>query len=122
MTAEHVNQCSLADKSCKPCKGDVPPLKGQELQEYFEKLAGWELVEDERLRKKWKFKNFKQAWRFVDRISELAEQENHHPKISFTWGRVEVELITHKISGLSEADFVMAAKIDQIDVPGEKNE
>ena len=104
----------LADKTCVPCKGDTPPLEGAELEELSQQLPGWEVVEEHHLRREFRFKNFQEALAFVNRIGEVAEEQGHHPNISFTWGRVEVEIFTHAIDGLTESDFILAAKIERL--------
>ena len=104
----------LASKTCVPCKGGIPPLKGAELDELRRQLPGWEIVEEHHLRKVFRFKNFREALDFVNRVGELAEEQGHHPDISFGWGRVEVTVWTHKIDGLTESDFVFAAKTDTL--------
>jgi 4a-hydroxytetrahydrobiopterin dehydratase len=104
----------LASKTCVPCKGGTPPLKGAELEELRRQLPGWEIVEEHHLRKVFRVKNFREALDFVNRVGELAEEQGHHPDISFGWGRVEVTVWTHKIDGLTESDFVFAAKTDKI--------
>ena len=106
----------LASRKCIPCRGDIPPLDGEELHTLHERLGGgWELVDDHHLTKTYRFPNFQQALDFTNRIGALAEEVNHHPNICLGWGRVEVELWTHKIDGLAEADFVWAAKADQLE-------
>lgn len=105
----------LANKTCIPCQGGVPPLAGDELRQLQEQLGGdWQVVEDHHLHKTWGFENFKEALAFVNRIGDLAEQEGHHPDLQLSYGRVAVDLHTHKIDGLTESDFIMAAKIDQL--------
>ena len=104
----------LASKTCVPCKGGTPPLKGAELDELRRQLPEWEVVEEHHLRKVFRFKNFREALDFVNRVGELAEEQGHHPDISFGWGRVEITVWTHKINGLTESDFVFAAKTDKI--------
>ena len=105
----------LADRSCVPCKGGVPPLAGEALRDLFARLGGgWTLAEDRRLEKEYRFRNFREALAFTNRVGELAEAENHHPDLLLAWGRVKVTLFTHKVGGLTESDFVMAAKIDRL--------
>ena len=105
---------SLSMKHCAPCRGGVPPLDRAQAETYLKEVPGWVLAADAaRIRRDFKFKNFIEALAFVNRIAELAEQEGHHPDISFGWGYCAVTLCTHKISGLHENDFVMAAKINE---------
>lgn len=103
----------LAEKTCVPCRGGVPPLKGAELESLHAQVPGWEVVGEHHLHKVFKFPDFRQALGFVNRVGELAEAQGHHPDILLTWGKAEVTLWTHKIDGLTESDFIMAAKIDQ---------
>jgi 4a-hydroxytetrahydrobiopterin dehydratase len=104
----------LASKTCMPCRGDVPPLKGAELQELSRQVPGWEVVDEHHLKRKFRFKNFREALDFVNRVGELAEEQAHHPDIDFGWGRVAVKIFTHKIDGLTESDFILAAKVDRL--------
>ncbi len=104
----------LANKSCIPCSGGVPKLQEDEIAKLHPQVSDWEVVLGHHLRRVFAFDDFVGALGFVNRIGEVAEAENHHPNISFTWGRVEVEVWTHKIDGLAEGDFVLAAKIDQL--------
>jgi 4a-hydroxytetrahydrobiopterin dehydratase len=102
----------LANRNCVPCRGDTPPLKGDELDGLRRQVPDWEVVEEHHLRRAFKFKNFREALGFVNRVGELAEEQGHHPDISFGWGYAEVTVFTHKIDGLTESDFVFAAKVD----------
>lgn len=104
----------LAQKECVPCKGGTPPLQGEELRGLESQLPDWEVVEDHHLRKEFRFKNFKEALDFVNSVGEIAEDQGHHPDIKFGWGWVEITVFTHKIDGLTESDFVFAAKVNQI--------
>ena len=104
----------LAEKECVPCKGGVPPLKGEELERLARQLPGWEVVDEHHLRRSFRFRNFREALDFVNRVGELAEEQNHHPDICFGWGRAEIMVFTHKIDGLTESDFVFAAKVDRL--------
>lgn len=104
----------LAAKECIPCKGGVPPLRGAELKKYLDQLSGWKAVEEHHLRKECAFPDFASALAFVNRVGELAEQQGHHPDIFLTWGKAAIEIYTHKINGLTESDFILAAKIDKI--------
>ena len=109
--------CDLVKRKCVPCQGGVPPLRGEELRTMAARLGGgWKIVDEHHLEKTWKFKDFKAALAFVNRVGDVAEAENHHPNICFTWGRVTVQTWTHKIDGLHENDFILAAKIDQMPV------
>lgn len=104
----------LAAKDCIPCKGGVPPLAGQELHTYYAQLgSGWSLVEDHHLVKEYTFKNFQEALDFTNIVGSIAEAENHHPDILTAWGKVGVTIWTHKIDGLTESDFVFAAKVER---------
>ncbi len=104
----------LADQECLPCKGGVSPLKGEKLQTLLEKLGnGWQVIQEHHLEKEFHFKNFREALSFVNYVGELAESVNHHPDLYLAWGLVRVTLWTHKIAGLSESDFVFAAKTER---------
>jgi 4a-hydroxytetrahydrobiopterin dehydratase len=114
MTDEVSNTCDLANRKCVPCHGGVPRLTGAEIEGFMGELREWEVVGEHHLKKTYAFPNFQQALALVNRISEVAEVEGHHPDICFGWGRVEVTIYTHAIDGLSESDFILAAKIDAI--------
>ena len=103
----------LANKTCVPCRGGVPALKGKELANLHAQLPGWEVVEEHHLLRTYMFPDFLQALEFVNRAGAIAEQQGHHPDIYLAWGKVEVKIWTHKIDGLTESDFILAAKIDQ---------
>jgi 4a-hydroxytetrahydrobiopterin dehydratase len=105
---------SLTDKVCVPCRGDVPPLEGEALEALKKELPGWDVVNDHHLHKLFKFSDFKQALFFVNRVGAIAEDEGHHPDLLLAWGKVEVTIYTHKIDGLTESDFILAAKIDRV--------
>lgn len=104
----------LASKNCVPCRGGVPPLKGQELVALQEQVEGWNVIEQHHIAKTYKFPDFRKALEFVNRVGEVAEEQGHHPDIYLAWGKVEVKIWTHKIDGLTESDFILAAKIDRI--------
>jgi 4a-hydroxytetrahydrobiopterin dehydratase len=104
----------LASKTCVPCRGGTPPLKGEELDDLWRQIPGWEVVEEHHLRRRFRFKNFRQALDFVNRVGELAEEQGHHPDVGFGWGYAEVTVYTHKIDGLTESDFILAAKISEL--------
>src|SRR5438270_6891640 len=105
---------SLADKKCVPCRGGVPPLKGQELDAIHQSVPKWTVVDEHHIRRDFKFEDFQQALDFVNRVGALAEEQGHHPDIFLAWGKVEITLWTHKIDGLTESDFIMAAQIDRL--------
>ncbi len=106
----------LTQKKCVPCEGGVPPIRGDALKEYLAQVpSGWEVMEEEeKIRKEFKFKDFKEAIDFVVKVAKLAEEEGHHPDIFIFYSRVIIELWTHAIGGLSENDFIMAAKIGKV--------
>ena len=104
----------LAKKTCIPCKGGVPPLKGTKLDDLLEKLKNdWKIIKEHHLEKEYSFKNFKEALSFTIKIGELAENQGHHPDIFLAWGKVKLTIWTHKIDGLTESDFIFAAKADK---------
>lgn len=104
----------LSSKQCVPCRGGVPPLGGEEIQRLLAQLNGWEVVREHHLKKNYSFSNFAEALAFVNRVGALAEEQGHHPDICFGWGKVEVTIWTHKIDGLTDSDFILAAKIDEL--------
>jgi 4a-hydroxytetrahydrobiopterin dehydratase len=104
----------LASKTCVPCRGGTPPLKGEELDDLWRQIPGWEVLEEHHLRRRFRFKNFREALDFVNRVGELAEEQGHHPDVRFGWGYAEVTVYTHKIDGLTESDFILAAKISEL--------
>lgn len=105
---------ALANRDCVPCRGGVPSLEGEEVSKLLTQLEGWEVVSEHHLRKEYKFKDFKETQAFVNRVGDLAEEQWHHPDICFGWGKAEVTIWTHKIDGLTESDFILAAKIDEL--------
>lgn len=104
---------NLADKNCVPCRGGVPPLRGKELEEFHGSVPNWTVTHEHHIQREFRFPDFKQALDFVNRVGEIAENQGHHPDILLSWGKVEITLWTHKIDGLTESDFIMAAKIDR---------
>jgi 4a-hydroxytetrahydrobiopterin dehydratase len=104
----------LAERECVPCRGGVLPMKGEEIEKLLPQLAGWQVVDEHHLQKLYRFKDFRESLEFVNRVGNLAERQGHHPDICFGWGTAEVTIWTHKIDGLSESDFVLAAKIDKL--------
>jgi len=106
---------NLAEKKCIACSGDVKAFDSETAQTFLKQLDNWTLSPDAKwLSKEFKFKNFAQALDFVNKVGAIAEDENHHPNIDFTWGIVKISIQTHKINGLFESDFILAAKIDRI--------
>jgi len=106
---------SLANKKCIPCKGGTPPLEGEALFEMAHSLGNeWKVINEHHLEKEFHFRDFKTALEFTDKVGKLAEQENHHPNIHLSWGKVRIVLWTHTIQGLSESDFILAAKIETL--------
>ena len=104
---------TLAEKQCVPCKGGVPPLRGKELARLAGELGGgWQVVAERQLEKEYQFKDFREALDFTNKVGELAEAQGHHPDIYLAWGKVNLTIWTHKINGLTESDFVLAAKAD----------
>jgi len=105
----------LAEKQCVVCKGGVPPLTHDEQQPLLQQLSGWSVIDDHHLTKAYKFKDFVSALAFVDRVGAMAEEQWHHPDIALGWGKVRIDVWTHKIDGLTESDFVFAAKCDALE-------
>lgn len=104
----------LSEKKCKPCTEGAEPLKGADLKELQDQLdGGWQVVDDHHLQKEYKFDNFRDALAYTNRVGEVAEEEGHHPDIYLTWGKVELKVWTHKIDGLTESDFIFAAKAEK---------
>lgn len=106
---------TLARATCVPCRGGVPPLKGEELRAVASELrGGWQVIDEHHLEKTFHFPDFAQGLSFTNAIGAIAEREGHHPDIHLAWGRVRITIWTHKIDGLTRSDFVLAAKIDAI--------
>lgn len=103
----------LAAKQCVPCRGGVPPLKGEPLRALEKQVSDWKVVDEHHLLKTYAFPDFAKALAFVNRVGEIAEEQGHHPDIYLAWGRVDIKTWTHKIDGLTESDFILAAKIDR---------
>jgi len=104
----------LAQENCIPCRGGVPPLKGEELDALQEKLGNdWQIINEHHLEKEYIFADFRQALDFTVKVGEVAENQGHHPDIYLAWGKVKLTIWTHKIDGLTESDFILAAKADQ---------
>jgi 4a-hydroxytetrahydrobiopterin dehydratase len=106
---------SLAAKTCTPCRGGVPPLTRDEVEAHRRETPEWAVLDNpDRIERTFKFKDFAEAFAFVKRAADLAEEEGHHPDITFGWGYATVSLYTHKIKGLHENDFIVAAKLDRV--------
>ncbi len=105
----------LTNRVCVPCKGGIPPLKGEKLKTLQNQLGnGWNVIDEHHLEKEWKLNDFLTALDITNRIGSLAEEQGHHPNIYLAWGKVGIKLWTHKIDGLTDSDFILAAKIDSI--------
>ena len=104
----------LAKKKCVPCAGGVPPLSADRTAELLTQLQNWAIEDGHHLHKSHEFPDFVSALAFVNNVGALAEQEGHHPDIYLTWGKVRIQIWTHKIDGLTESDFILAAKIDEL--------
>ena len=108
----------LLNKKCVPCEGGISPFNISEIHKYQKKVDGWDVLKDKKeifyLIKKFKFKNFLESQNFINKVGEISENEGHHPDIFFGWGYAEIKITTHAIEGLSENDFILAAKIDQL--------
>ena len=115
---------SLLSGRCIPCRGDIAPLTIEEAQEYLSETPGWSLIDgSSKIRRNFRFKNFLSALAFDQKISAPAEEQGHHPDISFGWGYCSVIFYTHKIAGLHKNDFIMAAKVNTLfdeSTPGEE--
>ena len=103
----------LASKNCVPCRGGTPPLAGEELEALAKQVPQWTVVNKHHITRAFKFNNFLDALAFVNKVGALAEQQGHHPDIFLAWGKAEVTTWTHSVNGLSESDFILAAKINQ---------
>jgi 4a-hydroxytetrahydrobiopterin dehydratase len=112
--ANEVVAMSLAEKTCLPCRGGVPPMSREDFEPLLAELQGWQVVEDRKLFKSFSFKNFAGAMRLANEIAQVAEEQRHHPDLLVRWGELRVELWTHAADGLTESDFILAAKIDRI--------
>ena len=108
----------LSEKKCVACEGDIPAFDTKEIHKYLKKIDGWNVKNNEDnsfyLIKDFEFNNFKESQTFINKVGDIAEQENHHPDISFGWGYCKIKIFTHAIKGLAESDFILAAKIDKI--------
>ena len=118
MPAPNLSMNDLLNKKCVPCEGGVIPFDISEINKYQKKVDGWDIIKNEKnifyLYKKYEFKNFLESQIFINKVGDISENEGHHPDISFGWGYAEIKITTHAIEGLSENDFILAAKIDQL--------
>ncbi len=104
----------LSTKTCIPCRGGVPPVAGKELEDLAKQVPEWKVVEEHHIVRSFTFPDFRQALAFVNKVGEVAESQGHHPDILLAWGKAEISIWTHKINGLTESDFILAAKIDKL--------
>jgi len=104
----------LAEKRCVPCRGGVPALRGEAIENLLAQVTGWQVVDEHHLLKTYPFPDFRTALAFVNKAGAIAEEEGHHPDLLLSWGKVEAKIWTHKVDGLTESDFILAAKLDQI--------
>ncbi|HYR90656.1 MAG TPA: 4a-hydroxytetrahydrobiopterin dehydratase [Terriglobia bacterium] len=104
----------LSDKTCVPCRGGVPPLTAEEIKPLAAQVDKWSVVDNHHVEKEFKFPDFKTALAFVDKVGAIAEEQGHHPDIFLAWGKAGIKIWTHKINGLTESDFILAAKIDKV--------
>jgi 4a-hydroxytetrahydrobiopterin dehydratase len=112
--SNNARMSALADKDCIPCKGGVPPMGADQIGRSLKEVDGWRAVDNHHLTKTYSFEDFAQALAFVDRVGAMAEQQWHHPDVHLAWGSVRIDIWTHKIDGLTESDFVFAAKCDAL--------
>ena len=105
---------NLAEKRCVPCRGGVPALRGEAIENLLAQVTGWQVVDEHHLLKTYPFPDFRTALAFVNKAGAIAEEEGHHPDLLLSWGKVEAKIWTHKVDGLTESDFILAAKLDQI--------
>ena len=110
----------LSKKKCIPCSGEIPAFTEEQINEFKTKVENWNIMKNDKghfyLSKDFKFKNFEKSLNFINKVSQIAEDENHHPDLKFGWGYANIIIMTHAINGLAESDFVLAAKIDEISV------
>jgi 4a-hydroxytetrahydrobiopterin dehydratase len=104
----------LAEKDCIPCRGDTPALPTVEIDRLLTELRGWQVIRGHHLTKEYTFDDFAQALAFTNQVGAIAEEQGHHPDIHLAWGRVRLEIWTHAIDGLTESDFILAAKVDRV--------
>jgi|TARA_B110000438_G_scaffold179603_1_gene171666 4a-hydroxytetrahydrobiopterin dehydratase len=108
----------LYEKNCIPCKGGISPFNIEEIQKYLKRVDGWDIKKNNdeffSLEKEFKFNNFLESQKFINEVGNISESQSHHPDITFGWGYAKIKIFTHKIKGLVESDFILAAKIDKI--------
>jgi 4a-hydroxytetrahydrobiopterin dehydratase len=104
----------LAERACVPCRGGVPPLAEEQIRPLQKQVHQWKVVNNHHIEREFAFPDFKTALEFVNRVGNLAEEQGHHPDIALAWGKVGISIWTHKINGLTESDFILAAKIDRL--------
>jgi len=104
----------LATKTCVPCRGGIPPLSGKELDDLAKQVPQWKVIDGHHISRAFAFPDFRQALSFVNKVGDLAESQGHHPDILLSWGKAVITTWTHKIDGLTESDFILAAKIDKL--------
>jgi len=104
----------LSEKTCVPCRGGVPPLTAAQIEPLRQQIENWNVVNNHHVEKSFKFPDFQTALDFVNNVGNIAEEQGHHPDIYLAWGKAEIKIWTHKIDGLTESDFILAAKIDKI--------
>jgi 4a-hydroxytetrahydrobiopterin dehydratase len=104
----------LASKTCVPCRGGIPPLAGRELEALSRETPQWQVIDGHHITRSFKFPDFAQALAFVNKVGAIAEEQGHHPDILLAWGKADITTWTHKINGLTESDFILAAKIDKL--------
>jgi 4a-hydroxytetrahydrobiopterin dehydratase len=104
---------NLSKKRCVPCEGNIKKFSNKVIKNYLKKIKNWK-YKNNKIYKEFKFKDFKETLKFVNKVSNISEKEGHHPNIYFTWGKCKIEVYTHAINGLSENDFILAAKIDEL--------
>ena len=104
----------LSEKTCVPCRGGVPPLTSEEIKPLAAQVDKWNVVDNHHVEKEFNFPDFKTALTFVNKVGAIAEEQGHHPDIFLAWGKAGIKIWTHKINGLTESDFILAAKIDKV--------
>jgi 4a-hydroxytetrahydrobiopterin dehydratase len=109
-----MDMAELAEKTCVPCRGGIPPLTADQIRPLQVQVKDWSVVNNHHLEREFKFPDFKSALEFVNKAGAIAEEQGHHPDIYLAWGKVGITIWTHKIDGLTESDFILAAKIDRV--------